>query len=159
MDVLERLLEHDHWAMRQVLAQCRDLADAQLDQPFDIGHQTVRATIEHLTFNVEFWTAWLLGQPRTIPRDDRCLVTLLDRYERATAAFASVARQVRDDGRLDTLFGEPFPEPLTRGGAILEIVLHDAEHRSELLHLLARLGVPDLPEVDHGRWDITRLSS
>lgn len=26
------------------------------------------------------------------------------------------------------------------------------EHRTEVLHILDRLSVPDLPEVDHGVW-------
>jgi hypothetical protein len=33
------------------------------------------------------------------------------------------------------------------------VILHHAEHRSEVLHILERLGVPGLPEVDHGLWD------
>ena len=34
-ELLDRLLEHDHWATDQLLALSRGLTDAQLDQEFD----------------------------------------------------------------------------------------------------------------------------
>ncbi len=37
MDLLDRLLAHDHWATARLLDLSRGLTDAQLDQPFDIG--------------------------------------------------------------------------------------------------------------------------
>jgi hypothetical protein len=44
MELLDRLLEHDRWATAQLQELSRVLTDTQLDQPFDIGHQTVRVT-------------------------------------------------------------------------------------------------------------------
>ncbi|HEY7036700.1 MAG TPA: hypothetical protein VH482_35560 [Thermomicrobiales bacterium] len=46
--------------------------------------------------------------------------------------------------------------PCQPGGAILHVPFYNTEHRTEALHILARLGVPDLPEVDHGLWDFKR---
>ncbi len=156
MDLLDRLLGHDAWATTQLLELSRDLTDAQLDQPFDIGHRTLRATFEHMIFNVEAWTAGMAGQPADAQRDDRSLAELSGRHERSYATFAAFARQVRDEGRLDDTFGDNFGEAMTFGGAILHVVLHDEDHRTEALHILQRLGVPDLPEVDHGLWDFVR---
>jgi uncharacterized damage-inducible protein DinB len=45
---------------------------------------------------------------------------------------------------------------VTFGGAILHVVLHNAEHRTEVLYMLERLGVADLPEIDHELWDFKR---
>ena len=45
MDLLDRLLDHDHWATTQLLDVSRNLTDAQLDQEFDIGHRSLRGTI------------------------------------------------------------------------------------------------------------------
>jgi uncharacterized damage-inducible protein DinB len=45
---------------------------------------------------------------------------------------------------------------MTFGGAILHVILHNAEHRTEVLHILERLGVPNLPEIDHALWDYKR---
>lgn len=155
MDLLDRLLGHDHWATARLLDLSRDLTDARLDQPFDVGHRTLRATFEHTIFNVGFWTAVMAGQPADAQRDDRSLAALVDRHERSYAAFAAFARRVRDEQRLDDTFVDHFGGRMTFGAAVLHVVLHDAEHRGEALHILERLGVPDLPEVDHGLWDQT----
>jgi uncharacterized damage-inducible protein DinB len=63
---------------------------------------------------------------------------------------------VRDERRLEDTFVDAYGAPLTFGGAILHVVLHDAEHRGEALHILERLKVSDLPEFDHGLWDFVR---
>src|SRR5690349_13120004 len=63
MDLLDRLLEHDRWATTQLLELCRGLTDAQLDQPFDVGHRTLRATLDHQIPNLDFWTGLMTGQP------------------------------------------------------------------------------------------------
>ncbi len=63
MDLLDLLLDHDHWATARLLELSRGLTDAQLDREFDIGHRTLRATFEHMIFNVKSWTAIMAGQP------------------------------------------------------------------------------------------------
>ncbi len=155
MDLLDRMLGHDHWATTRVLDYSQHLTDAQLDQPFDIGHRALRETFEHMIFNVEAWTAVMAERPVDAPRDDRSLPALIQRHERSHATFATFARRVRDEQRLDDTFVDHFGRRMTFGGAIVHVVLHDAEHRSEVLHILDRLGVPDLPELDHALWDQT----
>lgn len=155
MDLLDRLLGHDDWATTQLLELSRGLSDEQLDQPFDVGHRTLRDTFEHMIFNVEAWTAEMAGQPVNTQRD-RSLAALRDRHERSYGTFAAFARRIRDEQRLDDTFLDEYGYPQTFGGAVLHVILHDAEHRSEMLHILARLGVPDLPELDHALWDFHR---
>jgi hypothetical protein len=101
MDLLDRLLGHDQWATGLLLELSHDLTDAQLDQPFDVGHRMLRATFEHMIFNVEIWTGLMAGQPVDAQRDERSLSALIDRYERSDAAFVTLARLVRDEERLD----------------------------------------------------------
>ena len=62
MDLLDRLIGHDAWTTRQLLLRCRHLADEQLNQEFDIGHRTVRATFTHIIRNVEVWTQLMAGR-------------------------------------------------------------------------------------------------
>ncbi len=155
MDLVDRMLGHDHWATAQLLDLSGGLTDAQLDESFDIGHETLRATFEHMIFNVEAWTAVMAERPVDARRDDLSLAALIESHERSYATFATLARRVRDEQRLDDTFVDHFGGRMTFSGAIIHIVLHDAEHRSEVLHILARLGVPDLPELDHALWDQT----
>jgi uncharacterized damage-inducible protein DinB len=96
----------------------------------------------------------MAGQPAIWERGaQRSLAELIERHERFYATFASLARRMRDEQRLDDTFVDRFGERMTFGGAIVHVVFHNAEHRTEALHTLERLGVPDLPEVDHGLWD------
>lgn len=159
MDLLDRLLEHDHWATAQLLDLSRGLTDGQLDQEFDIGHRTLRDTFEHVIFNIAFWTALMTEQPVPEERDDRSVTALIDRHERSYAAFASLARQFRDEQGLEDTYIDHYDARKSFGGTILHVVLHNAEHRTEALHILERLRVPDLPEVDHGLWDYELLNS
>ena len=145
MDLLDRLLGHDHWATVRLLDLSRDLPDERLDQPFDSGHQTLRATLEHIMYYVGFWTALMAGQPVDRRRDDQSMPVLIERHQRAYAAFAALARRVHDEQRLDDTFVDHFGERTTFGGAILHVILHNAEHRTEALHMLTRLGCPTCP--------------
>ena len=158
MDLLDRLLEHDHWATAQLLDLSRNLTDAQLDQEFDIGHRTLRDTFEHVIFNIAFWTALMTEHPVDEQREDRSVTALIDRHERSYAAFATLAHQFRDEQRLEDTYIDHYDARKSFGGTILHVVLHNAEHRTEALHILERLGVPNLPEVDHGLWDYELLN-
>jgi hypothetical protein len=51
MDILERMLGHDAWTTHHLLERCGEPTDLQLDQQFDIGHGSLRATFEHLIGN------------------------------------------------------------------------------------------------------------
>lgn len=159
MDILDRLLEHDRWATDRLLELSRGLTDAQLDEPFDIGHRTLRATFAHLIFNVAAWTAGMSGQAGDLaPVDDHDVAALLDRHKRAFETFAAFAREIRDAGRMDDTFDDKFGGQMTFGGAILHVILHDEDHRTEALHILQRLRGPEGSEieVDHGLWDFVR---
>lgn len=157
MDLLDRLLDHDQWATVQLLDVSRGLTDAQLDQPFDIGHRTLRATFGHMIFNVEFWTGLMVGQPVDERDGDYALADLIDHHERFYPAFAARARRLRDEQRLDDTYIDHYGVPKTFGGTILMVVFHNTEHRTEAQHILARLGVPDVPEVDPGLWEYRML--
>ncbi|MBA2754394.1 MAG: DinB family protein [Chloroflexia bacterium] len=155
MDLLDRMLGHDQWASARLLDLSRGLTDARMDQPFDVGHRTLRATFEHMISSVAFWTAMMAGQRVDVQPDDHLLAALIDRHKFSHAAFAAFARGVRDERRLDDTFVDHIGGRMTLGGGIIHVVLHDAEHRDEALHILRRLGVSDLPEVDHAIWDLT----
>jgi len=160
MDLLDLLLDHDHWATGRLLEVSGGLTEAQLDQEFDIGQRTLRATFGHMIFNVQFWTAFLEGgQPADggysadAQPEDRSLAALVDWHGRGHAAFAGAARRLRDEGRLGDTYADHYAVRKSFGGTILTVVEHNEGHRTEVLHILERLGVPDVPEVDLGVWD------
>lgn len=162
MDLLDRLLAHDAWTTRQLLLRSRDLTDAHLDRRFDIGHETLRRTFAHIIGNMEVWTGLLRERP-TRPRiapaaASDSIPSLLARLDAIAPEFASVARRMRDEGRYDAHFTDVLDDPprqKTFGGTIAHLITHSMQHRSEALHILKRLGVPDLPEGDVLSWEET----
>ena len=167
MDLLDRLLAHDNWTTRQLLLLSRGLTDAQLDRLFDVGHETLRRTFTHIIGNMETWTDLLYERPvrpRTEPMQVAASVPgLLARLDAIAPDFAALARRVRDEGRYDARFTDVLDNPprqKTYGGAIAHLITHSMQHRSEALHILKRLGVPDLPEGDVLSWEeVTRHGS
>jgi uncharacterized damage-inducible protein DinB len=107
-------------------------------------------------FNVEAWTAIMQQRPEPTRADLPAGASLSTWHERAYDAFAAFARRIHDDQWFDATFTDAFEQQMTYGGAFLHVILHNAGHREEVLHILARLGVPNLPEVDHGLWDFVR---
>jgi uncharacterized damage-inducible protein DinB len=158
MDLLDRLLGHDAWTTRELLLRCRDLTDEQLDRDFDIGHRTVRATFGHVIRNMEGWSDLIAGRP---PRLDPALSTasvptLLARLDLAAADLANAARPIAARNGWDEKWLDPFSNPPTErtyGGAIAHVITHSMHHRAQLLYLLRRLGVEDLPEGDVLSWE------
>jgi uncharacterized damage-inducible protein DinB len=153
MDLLDRMLGHDEWTTAKLIALSEGLTDAQLDQDFDIGHRALRATFDHMVLNVEFWTGVMIGKPIPYESTYSALPSLLERHERSYAIFADLARRMRDEQRFDEVYQDHYDYPQTIGGTILHVILHNSQHRSDVLHILQRLGVPDLPEADPQEWE------
>jgi uncharacterized damage-inducible protein DinB len=158
MDLLDRLLGHDHWATTQLLERSRDLTDAQLDQQFDIGHRTLRETYDHMIYVIDFWTSMMNGQPashdRTTQSYDRSVPALIERHERFQAAFATAARRALDEQRLDETFVDHYDYRQSVGATIIQVALHNAQHRNEARHILERLGVSGLRgDFDPQEWE------
>jgi uncharacterized damage-inducible protein DinB len=154
MDLLDRLLGHDRWTTTQYLEASKNLSDEQLDQEFDIGLRSLRATFDHMIFNVEAWTAVMIGESADdVSRDGRSIDEMLKRHERSYDAFASVARQMNDSQRLDETYGDFYNVLQSMGGTIIHVILHNSQHRAEVLHMLRRLGVEDTIEGDPQEWE------
>jgi uncharacterized damage-inducible protein DinB len=164
MDVLDRLLGHDAWTTRQLLLRCRELDDAQLHQPFDVGHETIHETLLHMIGNVRTWTDLMNGEARTGAQttfDGLSIDELIARHDAAASDFASLVRRIRAEERFDDTWLDTLDEPPKRktyGGAIAHVITHNMHHRGELLHMLHRLGVRDLPEGDALSWEALHRS-
>ncbi|MCA9290281.1 MAG: DinB family protein [Phycisphaerales bacterium] len=162
MDTLDRLIDHNAWANRALLDVARTLSAADLDRVFDIGPGSVRATLTHIVGAMHRWADRIGGRPLrdsiesnpTRPIDD--LVAIHD----VTATdLASIARRVRDEGRLDELFDVPIsgfdaPFRFTRGTAITHVLTHGMHHRAQVRNMLRRLDVAFEPDLDVVEWEL-----
>ncbi len=156
MNLLDRLLEHDLTTTRDLLTRCLDLTDQQLDRRFDVGWETLRRTFDHMIHNIEVWTDLMLERPVRIVTDESSVGDFLARLEHSYAEFAAFARQIEREGRWDDIFVDVLDEPPTEksfGGGIGHLITHNMHHRSEVLHIMHRLGMQNLPEGDLMGWD------
>ena len=159
MDLLDRLLGHDVWTTREIIARCHELEVSQLHEAVDAGHESLHKTLVHMIGNVRVWTDLMEGTAvaRTGSSWDRfSLDELAKHHESASADFAAFAVRIRNEGRLDERWLDQLDDPPTAksfGGAIAHVLTHNMHHRCDLLHMLHRLGLPDLPEGDLLSWE------
>lgn len=150
MDILDTLLAHNAQTTAKLIEQSRGLTDAQLDQDFDLAHRTVRKSLDHIIESMEWWTDLMNGQPQrtfdALGADPLSLDGLQKRLENVAPQLAEISRKLQSDGRLDEKFPprEDWPKPFRNGATIVHVLTHGAHHRSQVIHMLRRLGVPDV---------------
>ena len=153
MDLLDRLLAHDVWTTQELLRRAETLSEEQLDQEFEISHKTVRATFDHLIFNMQAWADDMAGRPIERERD-RSLPELAERLGRAATALAEVAKPIAEREGWDEEWTElGTGVKRTYGGTIAHVITHSMHHRAQLIYMLRMLGVDDLPEGDVLSWE------
>lgn len=155
MDILDRILRHDAWTTGLLLRLAAPLPDDLLDREFDLGLKTCRATFEHVVRNTEVWTDLMHGAP-VRARGESTIAALLARHKQASADLEALASSVRERGAFDERWTDTLDNPPTTrtyGGAIAHVITHSMHHRAQLLWMLRRLGVDDLPEGDVLSWE------
>ena len=158
MDLLDRLLGHDRWTTAQLLERCRELKPEQSTRSFDLGHQTLAATFQHMLGNVRVWTDLMAERP-VQPSSDDALTTvdaLLAAWQRVYTDFATQARRIADESRWDATYIDVLddpPRPKSFGGTIAHVITHNMHHRGEIIHMLARLGLEQVLEGDVLSWE------
>ena len=156
MDLLDRLLQHDAWTTGQLLLRCEELNDEQLDRGFGIGHGSVRATFEHIIFNMEVWSNLMAGH-EPLPADrQQSISAFRNRLDRAASTLSPVARDVAARDGWDEMWLDVLDDPpamKTYGGAIAHVITHSMHHRAQLSWMLRQLGLRGLPEGDVFSWE------
>ena len=128
----------------------------QFDASFDVGHENIHTTFAHIIVNVHYWTDSMKGIEIDRSDQDWSRANLRPRFARAYDEFERFSLEIQRDDRFDDTFIDRWDQPQTYGAAILHVILHDDEHRQEILHILNRLGVEHVPEIDHALWDFVR---
>lgn len=163
MDLLDRLLKHDAHTTRQLIDLCLPLPQEQLDQRFELGPKTVRATLIHIVDNMACWTDLMTAaQPmRRWIAPDANMQTISDLFDQAAEDFHTFARQIGDEDRLNDTFIDHLDQPPRRktfGAGILHLTTHSMHHRAQLLYMLRQLDVENVPEGDAMGWENQHVS-
>ena len=156
MNFLNQLIQHDSWTTQQLLNQCAELSDVQLDQQTDIGHKTIRQTLNHVIRNMDIWSAIISDELTPDILKDEAAPTLHQlsfRFRNASKRLAQAAEQIELENRWDEAFEDPVDGiKKERGLAIAHILTHSMHHRAQLLYMMRRIGLTDLPEGDVFSW-------
>jgi len=158
MDLLDRLLGHDRWTTEQLLGRCRELRADQWTRPFDVGHQTLDATFQHMIGNVRVWTDLMAARPVQQSTDQAATTAddMLAQWRAVYVDFATLARGIADQHRWDATYIDVLddpPRPKSFGGTIAHVITHNMHHRGEIIHILTRLGLVDVLEGDMLSWE------
>ncbi len=150
MDLLETLLAHNKGTTKRLIEQSAPLTEAQLDQDFDLGLRTVRLTLDHIIESMEWWTDLMTGQPKRsvddFPHGALSLGGLQLRLERVAQELDQVAHHVQFHQTWDEHWPAREDQDRTRpyGATLTHVFTHGAHHRSQVIHMLKRLGVSDV---------------
>ena len=158
LDFLDRLLGHDRWTTQQLLLLAQDLPSSDFDTDFGIGHGTLRATFLHIIRNVEVWSSLLLDET---PEDasGESVSDLLERLAKAADRLSRAADRIREAEAWDEIWNDPLDGlEKTRGGALAHVLTHSMHHRAQILYMLRRCGIQNLPEGDVLSWEAANAS-
>jgi uncharacterized damage-inducible protein DinB len=156
MDLLDRLLAHDSWTTRLLIRRCHELSDEELDRTVDIGHRTVRETLRHIIFNVDVWTRLMDRQSVSAEQLPNAIAPLAACFEKASVLLARVAHDISARGAWDEEWIDILDSPpaqKTYGSGIAHILTDSMHHRAQLLYMLRRLGIDEVPEGDVFSWE------
>ena len=163
MTILERLLRHDAWTTRALLARSANLSDALLDREFDIGHRSLRRTFAHIVANMECWCDLMEGKPqRNAPGGcpPATIAGLTGRLDIVAEELLALGGRVAAGNRADEFFVDYLDHPPRRkplGAGLVHIATHGMHHRAQCLYLMRKLGASHLIEGDALSWELSHL--
>ncbi len=151
--ILKVLFDTDRWAMRQLLAECRGLTQAQFERELVLGAESLERTVTHMVSTLFFFADRLERQPRR-PRLERdgqphSAAELSELYERgANELEAAVTSTLAQHALSDTLNwtdsdeGEIAAEDqVSYAVALAQMIDHAIHHRTQVMDMLKLLGV------------------
>lgn len=147
------------WAAGTLHTVARGLSDAQLDQPFEIGCGTLRATLLHIRFAEQWWLEnWTLGPDKPFPELDQTtsIATLEALYRQTASARDAILASMTAEGLVREVVGRPRPGVERRfpiGVTMLQLCGHGVHHRAQALNMLRHVGaaVPGLDYITYWR--------
>jgi uncharacterized damage-inducible protein DinB len=144
---------------RILLERCRSLTPQQFHQRFEIGPGSLHDTLRHIISVMRRWANRIADRPPGTPIEetpttqtpDELLVLLDEVHRELKEVIFRVARARRFD---EVMRVEFTPERFSRGTAFVHVITHGAHHRAQVLNILRRLGLTDLPELEAIEWEL-----
>ncbi len=155
-DPVTILLDHNHWANRQIAQACASLSEEQLHHRFEMGLGSLHDTLVHIAGAMKGWTDLLAGRPfgQRPEGSRRSVAEITSMLDEAHADFLAHART----GPVDQMFtrergGKSYT--FARGAVLTHVTTHGMHHRAQCLNMLRQLGVSPLPSSSVMEWTFT----
>ena len=150
LTTLRGLFLHNDWARDTLMDAARSLADERLDEPFEMGPGSLRATLEHLCRAERWWLDRWQGtaDPPAEPVPGMPMAGLHECF-RAIAHERNEFLDDRDEAEqlvCTTETGRTMT--LALSDMVLHVCNHGTHHRAQALNMLRRLGVQP-PDIDY----------
>lgn len=157
LTTLRTLFAYSDDMNRRLLAAAEPLSAAQLDQPFDMGMNSLRGTLAHLLVAETVWlerqcgegeTKWPPYETTQSPAEMLAAFEKLWRRRDTFLASLTTRELERDQVYRDSKgsqFTATLHDMLTQG------LVHSTHHRAQAVHMLKRVG-GEFVEVDFMYW-------
>ena len=153
-DAIAILLAHGRSADADILAAMRGLTPEQLDQPFEMGVGSIRATYEHDLGALRGWADVYAARPRRAWLPDEGPFTI-EQLEAMTTELHDDWAEIADKFPLDEVIERPRGDSVrrfTRAHILMHVATHAVHHRAQMINMLRHVGVTDLPTGSVMHW-------
>lgn len=153
-DPIHILLAHNHWATRNVLDACAKLTDEQLDREFEMGLNTVRATMTHVLGAMRGWGDLLAQREQRDRLESQGPMTPVQMLESLDELGADILASIDSKPLDEQLSGERGGKTytFTRGAVLTHVTTHGMHHRAQVINMLRHLGVEPVPPSSVMEW-------
>jgi uncharacterized damage-inducible protein DinB len=139
--IIERLFEHNNWANQQLMDDCIQLSDHQLDsQPVFAAYGSIRQALIHLV-SAQVGYLRLLTRPVEERQRDKIILTFAELADAVRTSGEGLLELIRKGEipvkRLETTDGF-WADPWV---VLVQVIDHAAEHRQQICGQLSDMGL------------------
>jgi uncharacterized damage-inducible protein DinB len=149
MDTLTTLFSHNLWANLQLLEQCAELTDEQLDATIPGTFGSIRDTLQHIVMAEQsYFSRISTGQPYRRPQGapPMSLAEMVDTARASGIGFIEWAPKVPATETVQ-IDWDGTPRAVPKTVILAQVINHATEHRAQIMAILTQLGIQP-PELD-----------
>jgi len=157
LETVRTFYRYDDWANDQLLLASGQIGDAKLDQAFDMGLGSIRATLMHIIIGEETFLLRAQGQVEARWGDEGERVNIaimkerLDDTRRRRDAFFRALTDAELPKKRVYRDSKGALYATTLGDLVFQVCTHSMHHRAQVINMLRRVGAK-APELDYIYW-------
>ena len=136
-------LGYNRWANLQLLEECRDLTQAQMELTVPGTYGTIAATFMHLLGAEQRYLRRLTGAEPVLSEKDGFpgIAALMEHARRSGDALVEVARRLGPEDTTDVKF-DSETIPMRKSLIVVQAIHHGNDHRTHICTILGSHSIP-----------------